>query len=435
MVTVLGVEKRSRAARAGIKAGDILLSINSHEIRDVLDYRFYLSERVVELLLHRGEKLIKKKIKKDTYDDIGLCFESALMDRKQSCKNHCIFCFIDQLPKGMRESLYFKDDDARLSFLHGNYITLTNLRDEDIDRILTMHISPINVSVHTTNPILRVEMMKNPRAGEVLSYLDRLAKGGITLRGQIVLCRGINDGEELDRSLSDLSKLYPSLDSVSVVPAGLTDHRDGLMPLTPFDKESAEAVIRQVEGFAEKHLREKGSRLVYLADEFYLLAGKDMPPEEAYEEYPQIENGVGMTRSFYEEAMIGLAQDCPKLEKTRRISLATGVASTRLMQSIVDKACEKEKNLSCSVYTVENRWFGKNITVSGLLTGHDIGEQLKGRDLGECLILPRNTLRADGDLFLCGMSPEELSEKLSVPIVFIEEDGAALVEALLGGKE
>ncbi len=437
MVTVVAVEKRSRAARAGLRSGDLLLSINGHEIRDVLDYRFYLSEKQVTLRFQRGERIREKKIKKDTYDDIGLLFETPLMDKKQSCKNRCIFCFIDQLPKGMRETLYFKDDDARLSFLHGNYITLTNLSDEDIDRILTMHISPINVSIHTTNPALRVKMMKNPRAGEVLAYLKRLADGGITLRGQIVLCRGVNDGEELARSLFELSALYPALDSVSVVPAGLTDHRDGLTPLTPFDKESAAAVIDAVESFADKHYEEKGSRLVFLGDEFYLLAERPLPPEEAYEEYPQIENGVGMLRSFYEEAAAYLSYSREVLAEERKISLATGVASTGLMQSIVHKVCEKYPNLSCNVYTIENKWFGRNITVSGLLTGHDIAEQLAGRPLGEALLLPQNTLRADGDLFLCGMTPAELSEKLGVPLLFVGEDGAELVEALLGkgGKE
>ena len=302
MVTVTEVTPRSRAAKRGIRAGDVLLAINGHEIRDVLDYRFYLAEETVRLSLRRGEKTFEKKIRKETYDDIGLSFETALMDKKQSCRNKCIFCFIDQLPRGMRDSLYFKDDDARLSFLHGNYITLTNLTDADIDRIIEMHISPINVSVHTTNPELRVRMMHNKRAGEVLSYLDRLAAAGITLRAQIVLCRGINDGEELVRSMHDLARLYPALDSVSVVPAGLTAHREGLYPLTAYTPEEAAGVIRTVEEFAAAHRAARGSRLVFAADELYLRAGLEIPPEDAYEGYPQIENGVGMLRSFYEEA-------------------------------------------------------------------------------------------------------------------------------------
>ena len=435
MVTITEVAKRSRAARHGIRAGDELISINGHEIRDVLDYRFYLAEERITLLLHRGERLLKKKIRKDTYDDIGLGFATPLMDKKQSCRNGCIFCFIDQLPRGMRDSLYFKDDDARLSFLHGNYITLTNLTDEDIDRIIAMHISPINVSVHTTNPELRVQMMRNKNAGRVLAYLDRLAEAGITLRAQIVLCRGINDGEELIRSMNDLSRLYPALDSVSVVPAGLTAHREGLYPLTAYTKEEAAAVIRTVEGFAAEHNARTGSRLIFAADELYLRAELPLPGEEAYEGYPQIENGVGMLRSFREEAMAYLEgiEECPR--PARRITVATGVAAAPLLQEVVDAVCAKDSNLSSKVYVIKNRWFGESITVAGLLTGHDIAEQLAGEELGELLLLPRSTLRAEGDLFLCGMSPAELFERLSVRIAFIGEDGAELAAALLDDFE
>ena len=432
MVTITEVAKRSRAARRGIRVGDVLLSINGNEITDVLDYRFYLAEEKVILLLQRGKKQLKKCIRKETYDDIGLGFETPLMDKKHSCRNGCIFCFIDQLPKGMRESLYFKDDDARLSFLHGNYITLTNLTDADIDRIIKMRISPINVSVHTTNPELRVSMMRNKNAGKVLSYLDRLAEAGITIRAQIVLCRGINDGEELMRSMHDLACLYPALDSVSVVPAGLTAHREGLYPLTAYTKEEATAVIRMVEGFAEAHRAARGSRLIYAADELYLRAGLPLPSEEDYEGYPQIENGVGMLRSLLEEATAYL-DGCEACEDTpRRVSVATGTAAAPLLREIAAQVEAKRKNLSITVYEIKNRWFGESITVSGLLTGHDISEQLAGQPLGDVLVLPRNTLRAEGDLFLCGMSPAELSEVLSVPISFVGEDGGELVAVLLG---
>ncbi len=432
MVEITAVEPRSRAERCGIRAGDRLLAIGDNEIRDVLDYRFYLAEERIVLTLGRGGKTFRKRIKKERYDDIGLLFETALMDKKQSCRNKCIFCFIDQLPKGMRESLYFKDDDARLSFLHGNYVTLTNLTDADIDRIIKMHISPINVSVHTTNPPLRVRMMANKRAGEVLSYLDRLAAAGITLRAQIVLCRGINDGEELLRSMRDLSRLYPALDSVSVVPAGLTAHREGLYPLTAYTEKEAAEVVRAVETFAEAHRAAHGSRLVYAADELYLRAGLPLPPEEAYEGYPQIENGVGMLRSFYEEAAAVLPDTASgDGARGRCVSIATGVASAPMIEKIAREVAEKHPNLSIHVYTIKNKWFGESITVSGLLTGHDMAEQLAGRELGEVLLLPRNTLRADGDLFLCGMSPSELSERLGIGVRFIGEDGAELVEALL----
>ena len=436
MVEITAVEPRSRAARCGIRAGDVLIAIGENEISDVLDYRFYLAEERLVLTLCRGGKTFRKKIKKERYDDIGLLFETALMDKKQSCRNKCIFCFIDQLPKGMRESLYFKDDDARLSFLHGNYITLTNLTDADVDRIIKMHISPINVSVHTTNPELRVKMMANKRAGEVLSYLDRLAAAGITLRAQIVLCRGINDGEELLRSMHDLAALYPALDSVSVVPAGLTAHREGLYPLTAYTAAEAAEVIRTVETFGEAHLAARGSRLVYAADELYLKAGLPLPTEEAYEGYPQIENGVGMLRSFYEEAAAALRDTTPSDGvEGRCLSIATGVAAAPMIERIVGEVVEKHPHLSINVYKVKNFWFGESITVSGLLTGHDMAEQLAGRELGEVLLLPRSTLRADGDLFLCGMTPSELSERLGTRVRFIGEDGAELVEALLSDEK
>ena len=432
MVTVTEVARRSKAARRGVRVGDVLVSINGHAIRDVLDYRFYLAEERLTLVFRRGEKTIEKKIRKEVYDDIGLGFETPLMDKKRCCANGCIFCFIDQLPKGMRESLYFKDDDARLSFLHGNYITLTNLTDEDIDRIIAMHISPINVSVHTTNPELRVKMMRNKNAGRVLSYLDRLAAAGITIRAQIVLCRGINDGDELMRSMHDLAALYPALDSVSVVPAGLTAHREGLYPLSAYTKEEAAEVIGMVDRFARSHYERCGSRLIYAADELYLRAELPIPHEDEYEGYPQIENGVGMLRSFYEEAACYLEGAPDTARPARTVSVATGFAAEPLLSKIAGEAAEKHGNLTSHIYKIENRWFGESITVSGLLTGHDIAEQLAGRELGEVLLLPRNTLRAEGDLFLCGMSPEELSKKLSVKIVFIGEDGAEFAAALLG---
>ncbi len=435
MVKICDVEPRSAAARAGIRAGDELVAIDGHPIRDVLDYRFYLAEEKILLTLIRKDKTFTKKLKKPMYADIGLGFETPLMDKKHACRNGCIFCFIDQLPKGMRESLYFKDDDARLSFLHGNYITLTNLSDEDIDRIIAMHISPIQVSVHTTNPTLRVTMMKNKRAGEVLSYLNRLSDAGITLRAQIVLCRGVNDGAELDRSLSDLAKLHPQLDSVSVVPAGLTAHREGLYPLSPYTKEEAAAIVRQIESFAEAHLARTGSRLAFASDELYLTAELQIPAEEAYEGYPQIENGVGMLRSLEEECRDALEACEAVSPRPRRLSLATGVAAAPLMRKIADSVTEKYPFLQIKVYTIINHFFGESITVSGLLTGQDLAAQLAGQELGERLLLSRNTLRADGDLFLCGMTPEELSGELCVPLTFCGEDGGELIEAMLADEE
>ncbi len=433
MVEITGVLPHGRADRHGIRAGDILLEINGYPIRDVLDYRFRLAEETVVLKLHRGEELLEVKIKKSEYDDIGLEFGTPLMDKKHRCENKCIFCFIDQNPRGMRETIYFKDDDSRLSFLHGNYITLTNLSSEDIDRIIEMHISPVNVSVHTTNPALRVRMMKNPRSGEVLSYLRRLADAGTKLRGQIVLCRGINDGAELDRSLRDLAAYYPALDSVSVVPAGLTAHREGLYPLEPFTAEECKAIIEQVTAFGDECEKNLGERIFYASDEFYIKSGTPLPSDEYYGEYAQIENGVGMLTSFGTEfhAMLRTLSDEEKGVE-RNVSVATGEASYGFMCGLMEELRAVCPHVKCPVYSVKNNFFGGGVTVTGLLTGKDMAEQLAGRDLGEILYLSRTTLRSEGDLFLCGMTPEELSDALGVPLCFTDNDGGEFLLKLLG---
>jgi len=437
MVKITSVCPASRAARAGILAGDVLVSINENQINDVLDYRFYLSERSVTLSLLRGETPYSVTVRKGEYDDIGLDFETPLMDKKHTCTNGCIFCFIDQMPKGYRDTLYFKDDDSRLSFLQGSYVTLTNMTDADIDRIIKMRLSPINVSVHTTNPELRVKMMKNKHAGEVLCYLDRIAEAGLGLRAQIVLCRGINDGEELVRSMRDLSRLYPSLDSVSIVPAGLTKFREGLYPLTPYTPEECAAIIDTVERFAMAHYAAHGSYLFHLGDEFYLKAGRPLPPEDRYEEYPQIENGVGMLTSleaeFRRELSFVLEDGIPAV--SREVSVATGFASYPLISALAEELGKHAQGLTVRVYPIENRFFGPEITVTGLLTGKDYAEQLEGKPLGECLYISRASLRAEGDLFLCGMSDEELSERLGLPVIPVENDGASLLHALLGDEE
>lgn len=432
MVEITGVLPRSRAERHGIQAGDILLEINGYPINDVLDYRFRLAETVVTLKLHRGPDIVEVKIRKSTYDDIGLEFGTPLMDRKHRCENKCVFCFIDQNPPGMRDTIYFKDDDSRLSFLHGNYVTLTNLHDADIDRIIEMHISPVNVSVHTTNPELRVKMMKNKRAGEVLSYLRRLADAGTKLRGQIVLCRGLNDGAELDRTMRDLATYYPALDSVSVVPAGLTGHREGLYPLEPFTAEECADVIRQVKTFGDHCEETLGERIFYASDEFYVKSGASLPEDEYYGEYTQIENGVGMLSSFAAEFHAVLKTLSPEEKATaRRVSVATGEASFAFMQTLIGELCAACPNLSCRVYCVKNEFFGGQVTVTGLLTGRDIANQLSGEELGEELYLSRTTLRSEGDLFLCGMTPEELSGRLGVPLRFTENDGGEFLLKLL----
>ena len=436
MVKIVSVENRSYAKKAGIKPGDTLVSINGNEISDVLDYRFYLTERVIKLgLCDPDGKEYTAKIKKGEYDDIGLEFETPLMDKKQSCRNGCIFCFIDQNPEGMRDPIYFKDDDSRLSFIHGNYITLTNMYDKDIDRIIKMRISPVNISIHTTNPELRVKMMKNKRSGEVLSYLDRFKEAGLSMCGQIVLCKGVNDGEELLRSLRDLSRYFPEMGSVSVVPAGLTKHRDGLYPLTDFTPEEAAQVIDLIDTVAEEQLARYGSRQFFAADEFYLKSGRELPTAEYYEDYPQIENGVGMLRSFSDE--FGMAiEDVEDMIRgfsgERSVTVVTGVAAYDMLSSAADKLMALCPGLKVNVVKIINKFFGETITVAGLLTGKDICDQLEGRDLGDELLVPAAALRADDEDFLCGMTLADLSHRLGVKATPVGADGYAFAEAVFG---
>ncbi len=435
MVRIVSVDKHSRADVAGIKAGDNLISIGDREICDVLDYRFFLAEKSILLKLSREGEEFEVTIKKQTYDDIGLDFETPLMDKKHSCENKCVFCFIDQLPKGMRKTLYFKDDDSRLSFLHGNYITLTNLHDKDIDRIIEMHISPVNISVHTTNPDLRVRMMHNKRAGEVLSYMKRLADAGISLCGQIVLCKGLNDGEELDRSMRDLSELFPAMQSVSIVPAGLTKFREKLYPLEGFTKEESAAVIDQVDLFAKEFEEKNGSRMFFCSDEFYLKAERELPEESYYEGYPQIENGVGMITSLMTEfrgELDYLDEYLENYSSPRHVSIATGVAAYDTIKAMAVELEARIEGLQIDVYKIINNFFGETITVSGLLTGKDISEQLAEKDLGDLLLFPRNALRADGDLFLDDMTPEELSKILGVSVAPSHDTGEGFICSVLG---
>lgn len=432
MVEITEVRARSRADKAGIFSDDILVSINGHDINDVLDYRFYLAEKELSLLLKRKGEEFTVNIKKGEYDDIGLEFATPLMDKKHTCENKCIFCFIDQNPKGMRESIYFKDDDSRLSFLHGNYITLTNLKPADIQRIVNMRISPVNVSVHTTNPELRVKMMKNKHSGEVLSYLRVLADAGIKLRGQIVLCKDVNDGEELTRSMNDLCEYYPQLDSVSIVPAGLTGYRDGLYPLEPFTAEECAAVIKQVTEFGDKCIEKYGERIFYASDEFYVKSGTPLPEYEFWGDFTQIENGVGMLSSFEYEFMCALSTlDDEEKSINRHVTVATGYASYEMINKLCQRLMEDCPNLKINVEKIKNNFFGGEVTVTGLLTGKDISEQLMGKDLGEAVYLSRNVLRSEGDLFLCGMTPEELKEKLGTNVCFTDNDGGDFLYSIL----
>ena len=435
-VTVEYVVPSSLCAGKKIKAGWELISVNGVEIRDVLDYQFQIKNEKLTLAFLTDEGKAKKiKLKKREGDDIGLEFKTYLMDKEERCTNKCIFCFIDQMPPGMRNSLYFKDDDSRLSFLFGNYITLTNLKDSDIDRIIRLHISPVNVSVHTMNPDLRVSMMKNRFAGSSLSMLKRLADAEIKLNAQLVLCPGVNDGEELEFSLSELGKLFPSIQSIACVPVGLTKYREKLPALRLYTPEEAKTVIETVDRFGEDFKKKHGTRLAFCADEFYISAKLQLPDEEYYEDYPQLENGVGLCASMESEFELALS-DAEIDSMTGEISLATGVAAYPLIKRLAESAKKKLPNLKINVYAVENDFFGRSITVAGLITGKDLIEQLKGKKLGKTLLIPSVMLKADEDVFLDDVTLEQASDELGVKVVPVINDGGALFDAIInyGGE-
>ncbi len=423
------VIKKSYAYKKGIKAGDILLSVNSHPIRDFLDYQFFVKESVLEIEFEHKGKVKKVKIKKDPDEDIGLEFETFLMDKEKRCKNKCIFCFIDQLPKGMRDTLYFKDDDSRLSFLFGNYITLTNLTDEDVQRIIDMHISPVNVSVHTMNKELRVKMMANKNAGECLDYIRRFAENGIKVNTQLVLCPGINDGKELVYSLEELSKLHPGVMSIAAVPVGMTKFREGLFPLEEYTRETAGQVIDIIEEFGNSFKEKTGTRLAYAADEFYLKAEREIPDADYYESYCQIENGVGMWTSLKEEFTDSLERE--SFSGERRVSIATGKAAYPLLRELAEKAEKSFPGVKINVYEILNDFFGHSITVAGLITGGDLIRQLKGKELFDELLIPDVMLRKEGDIFLDDVTVEEAENQLGVKITPVSSDGYELLTQIL----
>lgn len=428
-VKITGVEPGSIGEQMGIRPGEILYSINGNSITDVLDYRFYETESLLALDVS-GRTL---QVKKSRYGSLGLEFGSYLMDRERSCKNKCVFCFIDQLPRGMRESLYFKDDDDRLSFLFGNYITLTNINEEEIDRIIKLRISPINVSVHTMNPELRCKMMNNRFAGDSLRFLKKLADGGIHLNCQLVLCPGLNDGDELKRSLTELCALGECLQSVACVPVGLSAHREGLFPLTPYTAAGAAEVIRIIEGFGDKLIGARGARTVFPSDEFYILAKKELPPYEFYEDFPQIENGVGMFRNLEEELLFAL-EEAPEKVQSRHVSLVTGVAIHPLLQKLLDEVRGKWDNIKIELIPVKNRFFGGSVDVTGLLTGSDILYELQKLELYEELLIPDVCLKAGEDIFLDDMRLTELETALAVPLVKVGPTGDQLLRAILGAE-
>ena len=431
-VVIAAVEEDSPAYRAGLRAGDTLISIDSNQIIDVLDYRFYQQNEKIKLeYIGASGKIKRVRIKKEETEELGLRFETYIMDKKRSCLNKCVFCFIDQLPPGLRKSLYFKDDDSRLSFLFGNYITLTNITEHEIDRIIKMHISPINISVHTTNPELRVKMMTNKNAGRVLSVINRFNDAGIKLNCQLVLCPGYNDGAELERTLSDLSALE-NAECIAAVPVGLTGYRDGLAELKPFDRQTAGDVLDIIERFGDLCLEKYGQRRIYGADEFYLLAGREIPTAEYYDDFLQLENGVGLWSLLRSEAYAALKETDYISVKMRRITIATGEAAYPLISDIAARCCKDRPNLECSVYAVKNNFFGGKITVAGLVTATDIADQLGEKNLGEELLIPSVMLRDGGDMFLDSVTLDELSERLGVRITLVDNDGRALIDAILG---
>ncbi len=417
--------------RHRVKPGWKLISVNGNEINDVLDYKYHTYDSRLRLVFKdEAGREHGVKVKKDLGEDLGIEFETYLMDRARSCANNCVFCFVDQTPRGMRPTLYFKDDDARLSFLMGNYITLTNLSEREVQRICQLHISPVNVSVHSTDPELRAKLLGNRFAGRGIEIMKRFAAAGIEMNCQIVCCPGLNDGEALEKTMADLEAMYPQVPSVAIVPVGLTRHREGLYELTPFDEHTAAQVIRQVESFGEKCLRKHGTRIFYCSDEMYLKAGVEIPDDEFYENYPQLENGVGMLRLQQEEftAALGLM---PAADG-EPFSIATGVAARPFLEKLLEKARQMDSRINGRVYAVENDFFGHSIDVAGLVTGQDLIAQLRGRTLGSRLLIPACMLRRDEQDFLDDVKLEEAAAALGVPIYPVSSDGYELAEAVFG---
>lgn len=421
----------SIAEEMEIEPGDRLVSINGKVIEDVFDFHYHSNDEYLEVLIEKqsGEEW-ELEIEKEYEEDLGIEFENGLMDEYRSCSNKCIFCFIDQMPKDMRETLYFKDDDSRLSFLQGNYVTLTNMSEHDIDRIIQYKLAPINISVHTMNPKLRCQMLKNRFAGEALKKLDRLYEAGIEMNGQIVLCRGVNDREELEYTIEKLSAYIPYLQSVSVVPVGLTKYREGLHDLEPFAREDALEVLSCIHRWQEKLYQEHDTHFIHAGDEWYILAGEEMPKEHTYDGYLQLENGVGMTRLLMDEVEEVLSEEHTDHEE-HHVSIATGVLAYPYLTKLLDKIQIKYPGVKAHIYQIENKFFGEKITVAGLLTGRDMIEQLKGRELGDKLLLSNHVLRSGEEVFLDDITLSEMETALQTDISIVKSSGRDLVEAIL----
>ena len=425
------VDKGSPAHKAKLQAGETLLTINGHKITDVLDYQFYSYESKLELELTADGKQHRVSIQKQVGEPLGLGFETYLIDEQKSCFNKCIFCFIDQNPKGMRETIYFKDDDARLSFLVGNYISLTNLSDEEAQRVITMRFSPINISVHTTDPALRDLMLGNRFGGSSLRHLWRFIEAGLDVKTQIVVCPGINDGDQLRKTIGELSGAYPSVSSIAVVPVGLSKHREGLYPLQPMDAQCAKACIAIIDEFRAKNTKDHGTALVYAADELYLKACLPIPAPEYYDAYEQLENGVGLMALFEEQVLEELEYADKGAKPQKTFTLATGVDAAPFMEKMLDYCRGKWHNLDCTVVPIQNDFYGRTVTVAGLVTGGDIIAQLKGKQLGDVLLLPICMLRHKENVFLDGVTLEEVEQALSVKVIACEIDGAEFVADLI----
>lgn len=433
-VKIFDVTTGSHADKAGIKKGETLLSINSNEIVDVLDYRFYQVNRKLTLEVADEDKNVRTiEMTKGEYEEIGLEFETYLMDKQHSCRNKCIFCFIDQLPKGMRESLYFKDDDSRLSFLFGNYITLTNITEHEIDRIIKMHISPINVSVHTTNPELRCKMMNNRFAGDTLKYLKRFADAGITLNCQIVSCPGINDGDELVRTLTDLENL--GVNMTAIVPVGLTRYRENLYPLVPYNKETAGQTIDIIEKMGDECVKKHGRRIFFPGDEFYLLAEREIPSPEFYEDFSALDDGIGMIAYLTDDVGWKLEELDADESLCHKVTIACGEGVFPYMKRIMSMINEKFPNITINTRAIKNNFFGGGVNVSGLVTGGDLIDQLRDDDLGDRLIITSSMLRFENDLFLDDVSTDDVERELGVTLVPVNNNGNDLVEAVIAGKD
>lgn len=422
------------AAEVGIEPGDVITAVNGQPLEDLIDFSYLCADENIELEVVKTDgEVWAVEIEKDIDEELGMTFASATFDRIRSCANKCVFCFVDQMPPGMRETLYIKDDDYRLSFLQGNFVTLTNLKPADTDRILRLKLSPLYVSVHTTNPELRQQMLGTRKAAGIMDQLKQLAAGGIAFHTQVVLCPGFNDGPELDRTISDLAELGPAVLSIAVVPVGLTNVRANLPVLRMVTPEEARGIIALVRPWQERFEKEYGEALVYLADEIYLLAGLEIPPAEHYAGFPQIENGVGLTRQFYDsfaEEAAGLPE---KIAAPKRITMVTGVSGELVLKPVTERL-NLIHNLSVTVKAIPNRFFGETVTAAGLLTGQDVAAELKGQDLGDLVLVPSVMCRRNERVFLDGMTPEELAEQLKVPVAVVDLDYGAmdLIEIIKG---